>query len=71
MSIEIKKKEGESTGSLIFRFSKKIQQSGVLLEIKKRRFNVRQPNKRARRHSALHRLKKKEQIEKMQKLGAL
>lgn len=71
MSIEVRKKEGESAGSLIFRFTKKVQQSGILLEAKKRRFSTRPSNKRARRNSALYRLEKRKQIEKMQKAGML
>jgi hypothetical protein len=71
MSIEIRKKEGESAASLIFRFTKKIQQSGILLESKRRRFTRRSPNKGARRHSALYKLKKKTEFEKARKEGLL
>lgn len=71
MPIIIKKKESESAGSLIFRFTKKVQQSGVLLEVKKRRFKKRLPNERARHSSAIHRLTKRAEYDKMRKEGLI
>lgn len=71
MAITVKKKEGESVGSAIFRFTKKVQQSGVLLEVKRRRFTKRTPNARSLHLSALHRLGKKSEYEKMKKEGLI
>ncbi len=67
--VKVIKKEGESASALIFRFSKKIKQSGVLREAKKRRSRARPLNKRKRRLSALHRVSKKKEIERLRKLG--
>ena len=67
--VEVKKDEGESFGSLIYRFNKKIQQSGVLREARRRRFRVRQENKNQRRFSALRREEKRLVMEKAKKLG--
>lgn len=69
--IEVRKKEGESAGTLIYRFTKKVQQSGVLREAKKRRFSHRPANRFKRRLSALHRETKKQELEKAKKLGVL
>jgi len=71
MAIEIRKKENESVQSLIFRFSKKIKQSGILTEARKRQFKERNQNKRKRRLSAIYRAKKREEYERMKKLGIL
>jgi ribosomal protein S21 len=71
MPIEVRKKEGESAASLIFRFTKKIQQSGVLLESKKRRFSKRSDNSTGRKKSAIYRLRKKAEIEKAKKAGLI
>lgn len=71
MAIEVKRKEGESVGSLIYRFTKKIQQSGVLRESKKRRFKDRDANDTKRKLSALHRIAKTREMERMRKLGLL
>ncbi len=67
--IEIKKKEGESPNAFLYRFTKKVQQSGVLKEAKKRRTYVRPANKTNRRASAAYRANKKVEIEKQRKLG--
>lgn len=67
--IEVKKKEGEAAGSLIFRFTKKIRRSGVLLEAKKRRFHKRPVSRIKRRNSAHYREQKKEEVIRLKKLG--
>jgi ribosomal protein S21 len=69
--VEVRKKEGESGASLLYRFSKKIKQSGVLREAKKRRFSKRPVTKRQRRLSALHREQKRKKFEQAKKLGIL
>ncbi len=67
--MEVRKKEGENPNSLIFRFLKRIQQTGVLRESKKRRFRARPINRLKRKLSALHREQKKVEYEKAKKLG--
>jgi len=71
MAIEIRKKENESNQSLIFRFSKKVKQSGILNEARKRQFKERNQNKRKRRLSAIYRAEKKKEYERMKRLGLL
>jgi ribosomal protein S21 len=71
MPIEVRKKEGESASTMIYRFTKRIQHSGVLKEAKKRRFSRRPINRNKRRLSALHRETKKKEVERMRKLGLL
>ena len=53
--LEIRKKEGESTGSFLYRFGKRVKQSGILKEVKKRRFKGRAVNRRKVRLAALYR----------------
>lgn len=69
--MEVCKKEGENPNSLIFRFLKRVQQTGVLREAKKRRFYDRPMNRLKRKLSALHRVQKKAEIDKARKLGQL
>jgi ribosomal protein S21 len=69
--MELKRREGESISAFLYRFSKKIQRSGVLLEVKKRRFKNRLVSKQKRRVSALHREQKKKEVEKMRKMGLM
>jgi len=67
--IEIKRKEGESANAFLYRFTRKIQQSGVIKEAKKRRYTTRTQNKRARKESALYRDEKRREVERLRKLG--
>ncbi len=69
--LQITKKEGESSASLLYRFTKKMQQSGILRESKKRRFYHRAVNKNKRFASALHREIKRGETEKAKKMGLL
>lgn len=71
MAVEVKRKEGESSASLLFRFTKKVRQSGVLLETRKRRFEKRLVNRAERRLSAIYRTKKAKEIARLKKLGLL
>lgn len=69
--IEVKKKDGETSTALLFRFTKKVRQSGVMKEVRKRRFYARTENKRKRAISAKYRDIKKKEISDLRKLGAL
>lgn len=67
--ISVKKRKGESLNSLIYRFNRKIRQSGIVKESRKRRFTTRPVSKTKRRQSALHREEKKREYLRKKKLG--
>ncbi|MBW6440523.1 30S ribosomal protein S21 [Patescibacteria group bacterium] len=69
--IEIKKKDNESIGSFLRRFSKKVQQSGVLFQARNSRFQEKNQSKTERRKSALRRKEMVKEREKLRKLGLL
>jgi len=69
MSIQVKKREGEPSNSMLYRFSKMMQQAGVIKEAKRRRFHTRENSKRSKRLSALYKFGKKQEMEKTKKLG--
>ena len=66
--IEVKKKEHETNESLIRRFSRRIQQSGVLMTARKSRFQVKKKSKKQQREEALYKIKIRKEIEKLKKL---
>lgn len=68
-ALEIRRKRGENTASFIFRFNKRVKQSGVLKEVKKRRFRGRPVNRNKRRSAALYRLKKQAEVSRLKKYG--
>ena len=67
--IEVKKKEGESFDSLLKRFSRKVQQSGILYRARKIRYYERKKSRNLRRRSALRRAELKVEREEMKRLG--
>ncbi len=69
MPLEVRKKEGESVGSFLYRFNKKVQQSGVIREVKKRQFRARGENRRKRRLGALYRIGRQREVAHARKLG--
>lgn len=71
MPIEVKKKERETTQNLLRRFTRRIQQSGVLLRARRSRFYVPEPTKRQKKLSALRRIGTQKEREKLYKLGKL
>ncbi|MFH1461165.1 MAG: hypothetical protein ABIF84_01975 [Patescibacteria group bacterium] len=71
MAIEVKKKTGETTRSLLRRFTRRIQQSGVLIRAHRARFREKEKSKRERRISAVRRVGINQEKEKLRKLGLL
>jgi ribosomal protein S21 len=68
---EVKRKKGETFESLLRRFSKKVIQSGRILQAKKIRFLEKNTNKNLARKLALRRLKIKNKKEFLKKIGKL
>ncbi len=71
MPIEVRKREKESTQGLLRRFSRRIQQSGILIRSRRNRFYAPPLTKRQKKISALRRLKNQKEREKLYKLGKL
>lgn len=71
MPVTVKKREGESTGALIYRFTKKVRRSGILREARGRRFKDRPVSRTKRRFSALHKEKKRKERARAKKLGLI
>jgi len=69
--VEVKKKDGESFESLLRRFNRKIQQSGVLVRARKIRFYAPGKSRNLLREDALRRAVNKEKREELKKLGKL
>jgi len=69
--ISVKKREGESTNSLFYRFNKRVKQSGLIREVRKRRFKTRGESKLKIKLSALHRAKQMKEFARKKKLGII
>jgi len=71
MSVEVKKSERENSQSLIRRFTKKVQQSGILLRARKTRFHNREKSRQMKKRAALRREALRKEYEKLKKLGKI
>ena len=69
--VEVKKKDGESFESLLRRFNRRIQQSGVLVRARKTRFFEAPKSKRLVREDARRRAKIKIRRDELKKIGKL
>jgi ribosomal protein S21 len=69
MPLEVKKKERENSQSLVHRFTKRVQQSGILRMARKKRFRRREKSRNMEKEAALRREKMKREYEKLKKLG--
>lgn len=71
MVLEVKKQPTESSQSLVRRFTRGMQQSGVLFGVRKRQFHHRPKSQQARKKAALRREEARKEYEKLRKLGKL
>ncbi|MFH0852773.1 MAG: 30S ribosomal protein S21 [bacterium] len=71
MAIEVRRKDKETTGSLLRRFTRRVQQSGVLLRARRARFYEKPKTKRRLKESALRRQELRKQRTELIKLGLL
>jgi ribosomal protein S21 len=67
--IEVKKNANESNMNLIRRFSRKVQESGIIQKVKSKRYNERAESKVKIKIATLKRLTRKKNQEKLFKLG--
>ena len=71
MGLEIKKQERESSQSLLYRFQKSVQQSGILLRAREIRFRGRKKSEEMKKRAAMRREEKKKEYERLRKLGKI
>jgi len=71
MALEVKKQEREAAQSLVRRFQKRVQQSGLLLRVRKARFKTRKKSEPMKKKAALRREELKKEYEKLDKLGKI
>ncbi len=69
--VEVRRKGGESGESMIRRFTRKVQQSGVLIRAKRRRFYEPPKTKREAKEDAIRRKGIREKREYLKRIGKL
>jgi ribosomal protein S21 len=71
MPVKVTKKEKETVASLIRRFQKAVQKSGILIRARERMYRDRNLSEEKKKRKALRREELKKYYEKLDKLGLL
>lgn len=69
--VEVRKRDNEGSESLVRRFSRKVQQSGVLLQARKIRFHARKKSRKKVREEAQRKAELTAERERLIKLGEI
>ena len=69
--VEIRKNPNENNVSVLRRFSRRIQETSMIQRIKGSRYNERKESKLKVKKSALKRMAKRRDIERLRKLGKI
>ena len=67
--IEVNKNTNESNMNLLRRFSRKVQETGIIQKVKSKRYNERELSKLKTKQATLKRLARRKAHEKLLKLG--
>lgn len=71
IKIEVQKSGSESNSSLIRRFSKRVQGAGILRKARSLRYSVRQESDLKKRQGALKKIGRREEYNRLRKLGKI
>lgn len=71
INVEMKKKDNESNLSVLKRFGRKVQESGVIQHSKSNRYEERKESSFVKKKNRLNSIKKRAEFEKMVKLGKI
>ena len=69
VNVEIKKSGNENNANTLRRFTRRIQESGIMYTVKGKRYNQRDASKLSQKKSALKNLAKGKSIAVLKKLG--
>ena len=69
--IEVKKNANENNASVLRRFSRRIQESNIIQKVKGNRYNKREESKLKIKKSAIRRITRRKEVEKLRKLGKI
>ena len=71
VNAEVSKTDGESAVTLIRRFSKRVQGTGLIQRMRSRRYHARVKSREVRRKQTLKAIKRREQVQELIKLGKM
>ncbi|OHA18637.1 MAG: hypothetical protein A2836_02340 [Candidatus Taylorbacteria bacterium RIFCSPHIGHO2_01_FULL_45_63] len=71
INVAVEKNSNESTASLLRRFTRRVQGSGVLPRVRSLRYKDRNQSRYTRKKVALKNLRRREEVKKLIKLGKM
>jgi ribosomal protein S21 len=71
MTLKVKRQDRETTQSLVRRFQKSVQQSGILIRARKSRFHKKSQNETSKKRAALRKEELRKEYAKLKKLGKI
>ncbi|MBI2633706.1 MAG: 30S ribosomal protein S21 [Parcubacteria group bacterium] len=69
MAITIKRKENEPLSSFLYRASRRIQKSGILVQTRRTRFHAKGQSRHSKWQSAMNRIRMEREIQRFLKQG--
>ncbi len=70
-NVELNKNTHENGTSLLRRFSRKIQESGIIIKVKGNKYNERSLSKLSQKKLRLKKIIRRAEVEKLKKLGKM
>lgn len=70
-TIEVKKNQNENNVSLLRRFTRRVQESGIMPRVKSIRYNQRELSKLKTKELTLKKIARRKEIEKLKKMGKM
>ncbi len=71
INVEVKAKSSEAPPSVMRRFSRRVQGSGIMKKVRRIRYHSRPESKFVRKRKTLKGIKRREEVDKLIKLGKL
>ncbi len=71
INIEVKKNQNENNATVLRKFSRRMQESGIIQKVKGKRYSERPESKLSMKNRALKRIIRRKESEKMKKLGKI
>lgn len=71
INVEVKKNSTENGTGLIRRFSRKIQESGIIQKVKSKRYSSRAASSLSQKNMALKKMARRKEVERLKKLGKM
>lgn len=68
-NVQVEKNQNESSANVIRRFTKRVQNSGIIRRMRGNRYYTREKSANVRKEARLKKLAKKEEYERLYKLG--